>query len=194
MKLWFASRNRNKIDEVSQILGQKVKLKTLFDIPDFPAIDETGVTFLENSRIKARALWSHFKEPVFSDDSGLIVDALGGKPGVYSMRFSEPNPTHEKNIEKLLRELGKTPISRRTARFQCVVVYLDSAGNENNFLGEVKGFIGFEPRGMGGFGYDPVFILPEMGRTIAELSQEEKNRISHRGNAVKALKTHLKIL
>ncbi len=191
MILWVATRNRHKLEEIGGILGPGYELKSLLDLPDFPEIEEDGATYRENAAKKARALWERVKAPVFADDSGLEVDALGGRPGVHSMRYSAPDPTHAKNIEKLLRELQGVPLLQRTARFRCTIVHRDAAGNEQVFEGVVEGVIGFSVQGEGGFGFDPVFILPERGLTVAQLSAEEKNQISHRGRAVLALRRYL---
>lgn len=188
MKLWVATRNRHKVEEITQILGPGVMVRSLFDLPDFPEIEETGTTFLENARLKARELWNQVHEPVFADDSGLEVDALGGRPGVYSSRYSAPNPSSEKNIIKLLGELGHLAEEKRSARFRCVVVFLDESGREHICEGTLEGRIGFEQRGTEGFGFDPVFYVPEFHCMVAELPAEVKNRISHRGQAVSRLK------
>jgi XTP/dITP diphosphohydrolase len=191
MKLWVASQNPHKVEEIGQILGPSMEVRSLLDLPGFPDIDESGSTFRENALIKARALWEKVREPVFADDSGLEVDALHGRPGVHSMRYSAPNPTHEKNIDKLLGELAQIPLERRTARFRCCVAFLDAQGREQFFDGAIEGRIAFERRGTGGFGYDPVFFLPDLQKTVAELAPTEKNAISHRGRAVAALKAFL---
>lgn len=191
MILWVATRNQHKLDEIAGILGPAYELKSLLDRPEIPDVEEDGATYRDNARKKARALWEHVKAPVFADDSGLEVDALGGRPGVHSMRYSAPQPTHAKNIVKLLGEMQGIPLLQRTARFRCTVVYLDAEGNEQVFEGVLEGVIGFEAQGEGGFGFDPVFVLPERGITVAQLSPEEKNQISHRGRAVLALRRYL---
>ncbi|NLI75516.1 MAG: RdgB/HAM1 family non-canonical purine NTP pyrophosphatase [Candidatus Riflebacteria bacterium] len=191
MILWVATRNRHKVEEIGGILGPGYELKSLLDLPDFPEVEEDGATYRENAAKKARVLWERVKAPVFADDSGLEVDALGGRPGVHSMRYSAPDPTHAKNIEKLLGELQGVPLLQRTARFRCTLVHRDAEGNEQVFEGVVEGVIGFAVQGEGGFGFDPVFILPERGLTVAQMSAEEKNQISHRGRAVLALRRHL---
>jgi len=192
MKLWLATQNPHKVEEISDILGDEFRLKSLLDLPDFPEIDENGISYLENAAIKARQLWKQVREPVFADDSGLEVDFLNGRPGILSSRYSAPNPTHSKNIDKLLEELKNVPAEKRTARFRCVVVYIDVQGREKSFEGILEGKIGFQRKGNGGFGFDPVFCLCENGYTLAELPSEEKNNLSHRGNAVKALRDYLK--
>ncbi|HOY66408.1 MAG TPA: RdgB/HAM1 family non-canonical purine NTP pyrophosphatase [Candidatus Ozemobacteraceae bacterium] len=193
MKLWIATGNRHKLQEIGAILGDSVSLRCQLDLPGMADVDETGATYRENAEIKARALWERVREPVFADDSGLEVDALGGRPGIHSQRYSAPNPTHEKNIDKLLNELADLPPDKRSARFRCVICFIDDAGVSRFFEGTLEGRIGFERRGKGGFGFDPVFMLPERGCSVAELAEEEKNRISHRGRAVIELKRFLQL-
>ncbi|MBF0409044.1 MAG: RdgB/HAM1 family non-canonical purine NTP pyrophosphatase [Candidatus Riflebacteria bacterium] len=193
MKLWAATKNSNKAREIRQILGDKIEISTLLDVPNFPEIAETGNTFEENALIKVQTLWNYVREPAFADDSGLEVDALKGAPGVHSSRFSAPEPSDSKNIDKLFAELKDVPAAKRTARFRCVIVFLDENGSPRTFEGTLEGLIGFERKGTNGFGYDPVFILPGKNRTLAEISAGEKNLISHRGKAVEALFQFLKV-
>ncbi|MFZ2960226.1 MAG: RdgB/HAM1 family non-canonical purine NTP pyrophosphatase [Candidatus Ozemobacteraceae bacterium] len=191
MRVWISTRNAHKVLEIAEILGSEYEIASLLDLPEFPDVEETGTTFQANAGLKARALWKLLREPVFADDSGLEVDALGGKPGIYSQRYSEPDPTPEKNIDKLLTALQGIPDERRTARFRCAVVYIDHPGKEHLFEGSLEGRIAIERHGNGGFGYDPVFWLPEKNKSVAELDAEEKNAISHRGRAIAALKLFL---
>lgn len=193
MKLWIATGNRHKLQEIAAILGRSVSLRCQLDVAGMGETAETGHTYHENAEIKAKALWELVKEPVFADDSGLEVDALGGRPGIHSQRYSAPDPTHEKNIDKLLNELADLPEEKRSARFRCVICFIDGAGTTSFFEGKLDGRIGFERHGKGGFGFDPVFMLPERGCSVAELSEEEKNLISHRGRAVAELKRFLKL-
>ncbi|MBF0547001.1 MAG: RdgB/HAM1 family non-canonical purine NTP pyrophosphatase [Candidatus Riflebacteria bacterium] len=193
MKLWFATKNQNKAREIKQIFGDKFEIQTLLDIPNFPEIKEGGNTFQENALFKAQTLWNFVREPAFADDSGLEVDILGGAPGVFSNRYSSPDPNDEKNIQKLLSEMKDFSRGKRTARFRCCIAFIDEDGASRFFEGTLEGLIGFEKKGINGFGYDPIFNLPERGKTLAELSSEEKNLISHRGKAVKALNEFLKI-
>ncbi len=192
MVLWFGSKNAHKVGEVGEILGSGFQLKSLLDLPDFPDVEEDGATYLENARLKARSIWNHVKAPVFADDSGLEVDALAGRPGIHSSRYSAPNPTPQKNIDKLLGELGTLPPEKRTARFRCTIVFIDAGGKEHVFEGILEGWIGFERRGTEGFGFDPVFVVSGRKETVAELPADEKNRISHRGLAVQHLHDFLK--
>lgn len=155
--------------------------------------EETGTTFLQNARIKAEAAHARYGLPALADDSGLQVDALDGAPGVYSSRYAGADATDAQNNAQLLRALGDTPRACRGARFRSVIVFLDANGAELITEGTCEGHIGNEPRGEGGFGYDPLF-WPEAtpGRTMAELTMQEKNAISHRGAALQALHDALK--
>jgi XTP/dITP diphosphohydrolase len=193
MNLWVSTKNAHKAEEISHILGPACNIKTLLDLPDFPDIDENGDSYRANAEIKARVLWEKVREPVFADDSGLEVDALDGRPGIHSARFSGPDTNHPRNIARLLAELGDLPADRRTARFRCVIVYLDQQGVAHEFVGTVEGYIGFECLGTGGFGYDPVFMLPDRACSVAQLPAEEKNTISHRARAVEKLRAFLKL-
>lgn len=193
MNLWVSTRNAHKADEIEKILGSAYSVRSLLALPDFPDIDENGQTYRENAELKARALYSVVKEPVFADDSGLEVDALQGRPGIHSARFSGPDTNHARNIARLLEELQDVAQEKRTARFRCVIVYLDAAGVAHEFVGILEGLIGFACKGDGGFGYDPIFMLPERNCSIAQLAAAEKNRISHRAYAVEKLKTFLEM-
>ncbi len=193
MNLWVSTKNAHKAEEIAHILGPACNIKTLLDLPDFPDIDENGDSYRANAELKARALWEKVKEPVCADDSGLEVDALDGRPGIHSARFSGPDTNHPRNIAKLIAELGDLPAERRTARFRCVIVYIDQKGVAHEFVGTVDGYIGFECLGNGGFGYDPVFMLPDRNCSVAQLPAAEKNTLSHRARAVEKLKTFLKL-
>lgn len=193
MKLWVATRNAHKAEEIAHILGPACQIKTLLDLPDFPDIDESGDSYRANAELKARALWEKVKEPVFADDSGLEVDALNGRPGIHSARFSGPDTNHPRNIAKLLEELGDLPVDKRSARFRCEIIYLDQSGNAHEFVGTLEGYIGFSCAGSAGFGYDPVFMLHERGCSVAQLANHEKNAISHRARAVEKLKAFLQL-
>ncbi|MFZ5952759.1 MAG: RdgB/HAM1 family non-canonical purine NTP pyrophosphatase [Candidatus Rifleibacteriota bacterium] len=190
--IWVATSNAHKLEEISEILGPSVALKSFKDLEKPFEVEENGQTYLENATLKARALYEIVKQPVFADDSGLEVDALGGRPGLHSARYSGPEASHQKNIDKLLKELADIPAQQRTAKFRCVIVYLDQNGTSHNFEGILPGVITAERSGKGGFGYDPVFFLPDRSCTVAQLPAEEKNLISHRGLAVKKLKDFLK--
>jgi XTP/dITP diphosphohydrolase len=189
----FASTNKGKIKEMNALLeGTGIALLSLSDIGFAHAIEETGTTFEENARIKAQAVCSFSGLPSFSDDSGLIIDALDGAPGVYSARFlGEDTPYTIKNrmiIEKLE---GVSP-ENRTARYACAVCCVFPEGGEIVAHGACEGTIGYEQRGTNGFGYDPIFYMGE--RSLAELSDDEKNAVSHRGQAVRTFVHHLREL
>jgi XTP/dITP diphosphohydrolase len=189
--LWLATGNLHKLEEVKTILGRDYNLKSLKDLPKPMEIEENGNSYLENAEIKARAVFEIVNQPVFADASGLEVDALNGEPGIHSARFSGPETNHERNIAKLLKTLEGVPREKRTARFRCIIVYIDETGASTNFEGIFPGYIGFKKSGSGGFGYDPVFYLEHNDRSVAQIPPDEKNRISHRGLAVAKLKQHL---
>ena len=149
-------------------------------------VEETGTTFAENAAIKAQAVYAAMHCPVIADDSGLMVDALDGAPGVYSHRFAGEGATDADRNAKLLHELDGVPAEKRTARFVCALCYLDADGTPQAFSGVCEGVIGTEPRGENGFGYDPLFYVD--GKSMAEMTEAEKNRISHRGRALEQLK------
>lgn len=189
LELVIASKNEGKIREIIDILDLKdVKVHTYKNFPEWPEVEETGSTFYDNALIKVRALVDAFGKPAVADDSGLEVDALGGKPGVYSARYAGEEGNSQKNIEKLLHELQGVPKEKRTARFHAVVVLMTADGWITSTEATLEGRIGFELRGELGFGYDPVFIPIGEERTVAEMPLDEKNQISHRGKAFKKLK------
>ena len=176
-----ATSNEHKVEEYRKLLdGQNVELKSLLDYPAFPGVAEDGKTFAENAGIKALAACKYCDVPAFADDSGLEVEALDGRPGVYSSRYADSDP---ERIAKLLGELeGK---ENRRARFVCAIAIAFNGEVIETFEGEVKGTITLAPRGNGGFGYDPVFQPDGYDQTFGELPQEVKNKISHRANAFK---------
>lgn len=189
----FASKNRGKIRELKALLeGLGVALLSLHDYPDAPDISEDGHTFFENALKKARAVSEYTGLIVIADDSGLEVDSLGGAPGIHSARYSGAGATDETNIRKLLEEMKGLSGGERGAAFRCVLILYRPDGTFEAFEGELKGTIARGPSGSEGFGYDPVFIVPEYGRTVAELDPETKNRISHRGKAFAKLKESLR--
>ena len=157
---------------------------------DRRGVEETGTTFLENALLKAKEIYKIAKIPTISDDSGLMVDALGGEPGVYSARYAGEPSDDNRNIDKLLSNLKDEP--NRTARFKSVIAAVFSEEDVLVSEGECKGVIIDEKRGQNGFGYDPIFYVEEMNKTFAEMSDAEKNSLSHRGNAIRALKEQLK--
>jgi XTP/dITP diphosphohydrolase len=185
----LASDNAGKVREINQVLadlGLVVAPQAQFRVR--PA-QETGLTFLENAILKARNAAEQTGHAAIADDSGLEVDALGGAPGVRSARYAGDNATDRTNLEKLLDALRAVPNTKRTARFQCVMVYLRHPEDPTPVVasGTWEGLIASAPRGANGFGYDPVFIVPERDCTSAELPPDEKNRLSHRGQALRAL-------
>ena len=161
--------------------------KTLLDYPELPDVEETGKTFEENARLKAETIAQLLQQPVLADDSGLVVDALNGMPGIFSARFAGEQKSDAANNAKLLHELTDVSDDKRTAHFHCTLVF--AAPQKESLVVEAdwNGRIGRIPQGDNGFGYDPLFIVPEYGKTSAELSSEEKNEMSHRGMAVKQL-------
>lgn len=187
IQLVIASNNKGKIAEFKSLLAPlAVQVLSLSEAGALLDAEETGITFEENAAIKARAVFEACGGPVIADDSGLVVDALGGAPGVYSARYGGEGLDDIGRYELLLRELAAVPEKERTARFVSVICYIDAKGTEHLLRGECEGSIAFAPSGAGGFGYDPVFIT-ENGRTMGEISPDEKNAISHRGRALRKL-------
>lgn len=185
MSLTFilASNNKNKLKEM------KFKLKPLgIDVISQAEagynieVEETGSTFAENATLKAAAIYKLCHKPVISDDSGLEIDFLNGEPGVYSARYAGENATDSDRINKILNLMNGVDVENRTARFKCVICYIDQNGNKHIFEGSCEGIIATEPSGTNGFGYDPIFLY--RGTTFANMTQEQKNKISHRGEAV----------
>lgn len=185
MKILLATNNRDKVTELRHALnGLNVQILTRDDYPGIPEVEEDGATLEENALKKARALSAATGLPAIGDDTGLEVDALNGAPGVYSSRFAGPDVTYEENVQELLRRMKDVPAGDRAARFRCVIALVEPSGAEILVEGTCEGTILTERRGTGGFGYDPVFLVPSTGRTFAELTVEEKNEISHRGKAM----------
>ena len=192
MRLVLASANPDKAAEICAILAAVPGLELLPRPASVPDVDETGTTLVENARLKAAAIAAATGEGAVADDTGLLVDALGGAPGVYSSRFAGKHATYADNVAKLLRDLAGVEAGRRTARFETVALVRWPDGREVAVTGAVQGVITAEPCGDGGFGYDPVFVPAEGdGRTFAELSPEEKHALSHRGRAFRALAAEL---
>ncbi len=192
-KLVVATKNTGKLKEVKALLADYPFLVlSLADFPDLPEIAETGLTFAENAQIKASAIAEHTGLMSLGDDSGLEVDFLDGAPGVYSARFAGEDADDRKNNQKLLSLLIGVPLEKRTARFRCVMA-LVIPGHSQVYLteGTCPGLIGENPVGEEGFGYDPIFILPEKGLTLAQLDLEAKNQVSHRAQALKKAVTLL---
>ena len=191
MKLVIASNNKGKIKEMKSILtpfGFDVisQSESGFSLD----VEETGTTFEENSLLKAQALYDVCKCAVIADDSGLEVDYLNKAPGVYSARYGGENLNDIQRYEKVLAELDGVSVENRTSRFVCVITYITEKGGKFAFRGECEGYIGFEPKGENGFGYDPIFYIGE--KSISQISEEEKNIISHRAKALSKLTDFLK--
>jgi len=185
LKLIIATHNSDKEKELKSVLDDfPVEVMSLDQFPEIGEIEETGSTLYENAKLKAVTVNKITNLPCLGDDTGLEVDALNGAPGVYSSRYAGENVSYEDNVMKLLRELRSTPSEKRTARFRTIIFYTDGE-RELYSQGEIKGFITEEQRGKSGFGYDPVFYIPEVKKTMAELTSAEKNKLSHRGQAMR---------
>ncbi len=192
MEFVLATFNRDKVRELSALLGLPgVTLAALADWPGASAPAEDGATLLANALIKARAALALTGRPALADDTGLEVDALDGRPGLHAARYAGPGATYAANRCRLLGELGRVEPARRTARFRCACVACLPGGRELSAEGVLEGRITEAPRGANGFGYDPLFEVEGTGRTLAELDEAEKNAISHRARAVRALAAQL---
>jgi len=186
-KILVATRNRGKVREFRYLLGHLgIEVVGLADLSIEKDYEESGTTFAANACMKAKLYSLETAIPVLADDSGLEVEALGGRPGIYSARYAGEGASDSDRIEKLLSELKNHPESRE-ARFVCALALAQNGQLLLEAEGECRGLVSEEPRGSNGFGYDPIFFFPELGKTYAELTEEEKNRYSHRANAIKAL-------
>ncbi len=195
-RIVLATGNPAKVRELGQLLkglAMEILPQAKFAVPD---IEETGLSFVENALLKARNAALHTALPAIADDSGLEVDALQGAPGIYSSRYGGSEATDRDNIEKLLHALKEVPEQQRTARFRCLLVYMRHAADPCPVIcqGTWEGYILREPRGENGFGYDPVFYIPALECSSAQLEPEVKNRISHRGKALLQLKKELSLI
>lgn len=168
-----------------------LKLKSLNDYSSYPDVVEDGRTFEENARKKAQAYFNFSGIPVFADDSGLVVPVLNNEPGVFSARYAGEHANYNENNKLLMSKISNLPADRRTGRFVCTICYMDG-NHEKIITGISEGVVLTELRGRGGFGYDPLFYVPDLGKTFAELSMREKNEISHRGRALAEFKRYLK--
>jgi XTP/dITP diphosphohydrolase len=191
MKVILATHNLDKYQEMSDALKNfGISILSLSDFPNIGKIIEDGSTLTENAIIKAKTVFDITGIPSISDDTGLMVDALNGEPGVYSARYASENATYSDNVNKLLLNLKNIPKNKRIAQFKTVMVYWDN-NTELIVEGSVKGRITSSPKGVGGFGYDSVFYIPQQEKTFAEMTIKEKNKISHRGIALHNLKKAL---
>jgi XTP/dITP diphosphohydrolase len=189
MEVIVATRNKGKLREFRDALkGLNLRIYGLSDLSDVPEVEEDGRSFTENALKKARFYSRVFGKLTLADDSGLEVDSLKGQPGVHSARYAGERASSRENNQKLLREMEGVPVSKRGARFRCVIAVRSPEGKEVLAEGSCRGRIGFKEKGRKGFGYDPLFILPRDGRTMAELSLEEKNKISHRGKSLRKIR------
>ena len=191
----LASQNKHKAKEIKQILGGDFNIITMDEagLDNFKIIED-GKTFEENASKKASQIFQKLGIPTIADDSGLCVDHLGGRPGIYTARFAGENATDEMNIAKLLKELENVEFKKRGAEFVCAAALIENSEDDIKiFKGKCRGYIIEEKRGNNGFGYDPVFYYPEYNATLAELGDEIKNKISHRYKAFKAFSDYLKM-
>ncbi len=194
-RIIVATGNAGKMREFGMILGSLgAELLSMKDAGVTAEIIEDGTTFAENAEIKARAVWRQTGQIVLADDSGLVIDYLGGEPGIYSARYLGENTSYDVKNRVILDRLAGTAEEERTARFVCAIAAVLPDGRTLHTEGTVEGMIAHEPAGDGGFGYDPIFYLPEYGMTSAQLPAEEKNRISHRGKALRAMERLLRSL
>lgn len=188
-KLVFATGNEGKMREIREILGRPgLTILSQKEAGIVSDAEENGATFEANALIKARAVAAQTDAPVLADDSGLEIDYLNGEPGVYSARYMGEDTPYEIKNQKLLDLLEGVPEEKRTARFVCVIAAVLPDGREFTSRGTIEGIIGYKSRGEGGFGYDPIFFVPEFGCSTAELTMEQKNLVSHRGKALRAMK------
>lgn len=193
MELILATHNKHKIKEIADAINDpRIKISSLLDHPAVVLPPETGTTFVQNSAVKARSVYDHLasigasgKAWILADDSGLCVDALNGEPGVYSSRYSGEPVDYKRNNRKLVKALAGVPMEKRGAHFICSMVLISPDGKEFEIEGRMDGSIIEQEKGSEGFGYDPVFYLPEYKATAAEIPLSEKNKISHRGRACK---------
>jgi XTP/dITP diphosphohydrolase len=193
MEIVLATRNKDKLGEIKSILKDlDVKILSLTNFPEIPPVEEDGRTLEENAVKKARSVFEYTDKISLADDSGLEVYSLGGLPGIYSARFAGDRATYEANNKKLLKLLNNK--SDRKACFRCCMALCLSKNKIELFEGKIHGYIGFKEKGKSGFGYDPLFIIPEYGKTFAELGEEIKNRISHRARALIKVKKRIQSL
>lgn len=196
-RIIFATGNKEKMKEIRQIMeGCPVEVLSMKEAGYVCDADENGITFTDNAIIKASAIANKVKEAgeeaiVLADDSGLEIDALNKEPGVYSARYMGEDTSYRIKNANLIERLNGVPVEKRTARFVCAIAAVLTDGTVYTVRETIEGYIGYEERGENGFGYDPIFMVPEFGCTTAELSMEQKNKISHRGKALAKMKEEL---
>jgi XTP/dITP diphosphohydrolase len=189
LEIVLATRNKDKVKEIEKILnGIDARLLSLDDFPGCPKVVEDGETLEANAKKKALVVSQYAKKLSLAEDTGLEVEALGGAPGIHSARFAGDNCTYEDNNKKLLKVMEKLSLGERRAKFRCVAALARPDGEVVTCEGVCEGIIDFEMKGESGFGYDPLFLLPEYGKTFAELGEEMKNKISHRARALTKIK------
>lgn len=192
-KIVFATGNQGKLREVKKILADlNVDIVSMKEEGIQIDVDENGTTFAENAQIKATAIGAHTDAIVLADDSGLVIDALNGEPGIYSARYLGEDTSYRIKNQNLIDRLEGVPDEKRTARFVCAIAAALPDGTVLHTEGTIEGIIGYEERGENGFGYDPIFCVPKLGKTTAELTDDEKNAISHRGSALEKMKVLLR--
>lgn len=192
-RIIFATGNAGKMKEIRLILGDLgCEILSMKEAGADPEILEDGATFAENAEIKAKAVWECTGDIVLADDSGLVVDYLGGEPGIYSARYMGEETSYEIKNRNLIGRLEGVPLKERTARFVCNIAAVMPDGRVLHTEAAMEGVIACEPAGSGGFGYDPILMIPEYGVTSAELTLDQKNRISHRGKALEAMKNEIR--
>lgn len=192
-RIIFATGNAGKMKEIRLILGDLgCEILSMKEAGADPKIVEDGATFAENAEIKAKAVWECTGDIVLADDSGLVVDYLGGEPGIYSARYMGEETSYEIKNRNLIGRLDGVPLKERTARFVCNIAAVMPDGRVLHTEAAMEGVIACEPAGSGGFGYDPILMIPEYGVTSAELTLDQKNRISHRGKALEAMKNEIR--
>ena len=192
-KIVFATGNQGKLREVKKILADlDMDIVSMKEEGIQIDVNENGATFAENAQIKATAIGAHTDAIVLADDSGLVIDALNGEPGIYSARYMGEDTSYRIKNQNLIDRLEGVPDEKRTARFVCAIAAALPDGTVLHTEGPIEGIIGYEERGENGFGYDPIFYVPKLGKTTAELSDDEKNAISHRGSALEKMKVLLR--
>ena len=192
-KIVFATGNKGKVKEIQMILADLgVEVTTMKEEGIFVDVEENGTTYEENAMIKAREVAKYTDAIVMADDSGLEIDYLNKEPGIYSARYMGEDTSYRIKNGNLIDRLAGVPDEQRTARFVCAIAAVLPDGKEFTTRGVIEGRIGYEEKGENGFGYDPIFYVPEFGKTTAELTEEEKNQVSHRGRALEIMKEELK--